>query len=161
MKKLLILLMVIFFVTGCNSTPSNEDTTDQLYKEYQNYINKLESSASFEAQADIFDTRIVLNATNKGNYRYDIIIDNPKIEMYNIKIVACIDDGKEATYPTLGILETATFTMIPGIIDKENNIYKGINLSGISSTKEAKIRFYLTYTTTKEDTKVQERFIQV
>lgn len=161
MKKLLILVMLMFFVTGCQVESSNEDITDQLYKEYKNYINSLETNTSFESQTDIFDTKVILNATNKGNYRYDIIIDNPKIEMYNIKVVACIEDGKNAVYPTLGLLETTTFSMIPGVVDKENNIYKGVNLSGVSSTRKATIKFYLTYTNSKEDSTIQERYIQV
>lgn len=159
MKRILILIIALI-LSGCSGSTDSEKSTDALYKEYQTYIDRLEKQESFTNVGDVFDIRVIVNTTNKGNYRYDIIVDNPKIEMHNIKILASVDDGDKVSYPTIGILETDVFALVPGVVDKQNNIYKGINLSGIGANETAKVEVYLTYTTKGSD-ETHERFIQV
>lgn len=146
---------------GCQAGDEKTNTTDMLYKEYQMYVQKLDEHKDFSSDTKEFSLKVVTNTTNKGNYRYDVIIDNPTIAMYNIKVVASVSDSQTTSYPTLGILEEETFALIPGVVDKTKNIYKGINLSGISSEQNAVVKVYITYTKSKEDEKQEERFIQV
>ena len=72
---------------------------------------------------------------NEG-YRYEMLIDEPKQNMYNIKAISyspsCLDDYQ----PTIGYFDKETYSMIPGIVDKKKNIYKGITLSGRVKKKE-------------------------
>ena len=69
-------------------------------------------------------------------YRYEMLIDEPKQNMYNIKAISyspsCLDDYQ----PTIGYFDKETYSMIPGIVDKKKNIYKGITLSGRVRKKE-------------------------
>lgn len=69
-------------------------------------------------------------------YRYEMLIDEPKQKMYNIKAISyspsCLDDYQ----PTIGYFDKETYSMIPGIVDKKKNIYKGITLSGRVRKKE-------------------------
>lgn len=159
MKKILILIIALI-LSGCSNSTKQEKSTDVLYKEYQTYIDRLEKQETFETKCDFFDVKVIVNTTNKGNYRYDIIVDNSKIEMHTIKILASVNDGDKIVYSTIGILEAETFSLVPGVVDKEKNMYKGINLSSIGTNKEVKVKLYLTYTNQDSD-ELQERFIQV
>lgn len=160
MKKWIVII-VCFFLFGCQAKTEEINSTDKQYKKYKAYIETLDKQKHFISEDKDFSTRIIVNETNKGNYRYDIIIDNPTITMYNIKIIASIDDSETVSYPTIGILDEESFALIPGVIDKTKNIYKGINLSGISSKKEATVKIYITFTTSEDDSTIEERFIQV
>lgn len=160
MKKWIVII-VCFFLCGCKANTEETNSTDKQYKEYKTYVDTLDKQTKFASEDANFTTRVIVNETNKGNYRYDIIIDNPTIAMYNIKVVASIDDSETTSYPTLGILDEESFALIPGVIDKTKNIYKGINLSGISSKKQATIKIYITFSTSEEGTELEERFIQV
>lgn len=163
MKKMMIVFVVLsLLLSGCQKgSPNKEDTTDLQYDEYMTYIEKFDDLSQFQEVTGEFSVQVVLNETNKGNYRYDVIIDTPTIAMYAIKAVAYIPGDEQASYPTIGILETEEFTLLPGVVDKENNIYKGINLSGIAPKIEETIYLCISFYSDAEKMNLEERLIEV
>lgn len=85
--------------------------------------------------SDKMNIKLYYTEINEG-YRYEMLIDEPKQNMYNIKAISyspsCLDDYQ----PTIGYFDKETYSMIPGIVDKKKNIYKGITLSGRVKKKE-------------------------
>lgn len=146
MKRYILILLSFFLITGCQ-TKKNEDNTDEkLYQQYQKYYTKLKNNKTFVSSIEECSVSLVLNKTNNHNIRYDIIIDQPLHEMENIKVIAYIEEEKTYNPPSIGLLEEQSFSLKPNIIDKENGIYKGINLSGITVLDEINVKIYLTYT---------------
>lgn len=160
MRKLLLCIFVILCLTGCQKK-EREDVSDAQYKEYKEYVAKLDKRDSYEDSTE-FSVKIIKNKTNKDNYRYDIIIDNPQIEMHNIKAIARIKVEEGYSYPSIGVLEEGAFSLVPNVVDKKKNIYKGINLSAISPYEKCKIQLYITFFLSEDSsTKRIERFIEV
>lgn len=56
-----------------------------------------------------FQFRLVLNKINDNETRYDIIIDSPKINMYDLQAIAKVENDDESSLPSLGILEDESF----------------------------------------------------
>ena len=111
--KIVIILLSIFILTGCN----NENAKD---KEYHSYVNILKESTEFESELP-FDISIYLT--------YKVIIDNPKKELKNIEAIIIHDNKTNDIYPSIGIYDDKV-SLIPNKVDKDNNIVKGIILTG-------------------------------
>ena len=79
--------------------------------------------------SDEFMIRLVVNKIDDNNNRYDIIIDNPKINMYHLQAIAKVSQDENESLPSLGILENDVFSLIPNLVDKANGIYKGVNFN--------------------------------
>ena len=158
MKKYFIILLSLFLLTGCQTRKTDVNVDEQLYQQYQDYYTKLKKAKDFENKISDCSVSLILNKTNNDNIRYDIIIDNPQIKMTNIQAIAFVEDETKYNPPSIGLLEKETFSLQPGVIDKENGIYKGINLSGMTSLKEITVKVYLTY---KKQDKLIERYIEL
>lgn len=158
MKKYFIILLSLFLLTGCQTRKTDVNVDEQLYQQYQDYYTKLKKAKDFENKISDCSVSLILNKTNNDNIRYDIIIDNPQIKMTNIQAIAFVEDETKYNPPSIGLLERETFSLQPGVIDKENGIYKGINLSGMTSLKEITVKVYLTY---KKQDKLIERYIEL
>lgn len=140
MKKIIILFISIIFLVGCKS---NDNIDNDLYNCYQDYYHKLVTAKEFQDNLDECSIKLIVNEVD-NEYRYDIIIDEVKIEMNNIKVIAYIDKD-DKNIPSLGLLETNSFSLKPNFIDKSKGYYKGINLSGVTSKSDFVVKIYFTY----------------
>ncbi|EQM95756.1 hypothetical protein MBAG_03484, partial [Coprobacillus sp. D7] len=57
--------------------------------------------------------------------------------------------------------EEDIFSLVPEVVDKANGIYKGVNLSGITSKSEFSVLVYLTFSTDKQSNNKEERYIKL
>lgn len=119
--RIVIILLSIFILTGCN----NENAKD---KEYHSYVNILKESTEFESELP-FDISIYLKKLNDDEATYKVIIDNPKKELNNIEAIIIHDNKTSDIYPSIGIYDDKV-SLIPNKVDKDNNIVKGIILTG-------------------------------
>ena len=146
MKRYIFIILCFFLITGCQTSENKENTDERLYQQYLKYYTKLKNHKNFVANIEECSISLVLNKTNNQNIRYDIIIDQPLHEMEDIKAIAYIEEEKKYNPPSIGLLEEQSFSLKPNVIDKENGIYKGINLSGMTVLDEINVKVYLTYT---------------
>ena len=151
--------MLCLLITGCKSD-SNE-MGDKLNLQYQKYIQKLIEQQEFNNKSDEFSIRLVLNKINDTETRYDIIIDSPKINMYDLQAIAKVENDDESSLPSLGILEEESFSLVPGVVDKTRGIYRGVNLSGVTREKNINVIVYLRFYSDENNEKLEERFIQL
>ncbi|MDD8048821.1 MAG: hypothetical protein PHH04_04360 [Thomasclavelia sp.] len=147
MKKLFIILttILIIFSSGCEKSSKNS-TTSKEEKIYDSYIEKMNSRKEFEETTDDFNIKLITNKLKAKKVRYDIVIDSPKIEMLDIQAIAMVNGSNDENYPSIGILESNKYSLKPGVIDKANNIYKGVNLSGITKEANISIILFIKYT---------------
>lgn len=151
--------MLCLLITGCKSD-SNE-MGDKLNLQYQKYIQKLIEQQEFNNKSDEFSIRLVLNKINDTEIRYDIIIDSPKINMYDLQAIAKVENDDESSLPSLGILEEESFSLVPGVVDKTRGIYRGVNLSGVTREKNINVIIYLRFYSDENNEKLEERFIRL
>ncbi len=127
--------MVLILFSGC----SNAVTQDQLKIEtYQTYYTDIFNATLFKTSSDYYSIAVSSNDLGNSSYRYDVIIDQPKVAMYDIHILLIQDDGSlvisKTMMPSIGVFEDITYYMIPNQINADAHYVKGFNLNGLSST---------------------------
>ena len=153
MKKLLILLFSAFLLCSCQS--------EEEYINYDEYIairSQLESATTFDTDYD-FKATLIFNPIQQ-QYRYDIIIDYPKCDMYDVTAVAYMDENDDEICPNIGIFDVYKYHLINDYIDKDNGFYKGINLSGMCDTTGS-VKLYVSYYLDDEYKTKVEKIIEV
>lgn len=125
MKKILISLILLLALFGCQKTSSVEN-------QYYSFLKLLEEREEFSSSSLNYDISYEITAIGNGKYRYFVTIDEPRIAMYDIEIMA-IEEGKdysENIAASAGILSTDQYNMIPNQSDVEKGYISGINISG-------------------------------
>jgi len=140
MKKIGLSLLLILSLSACVSN-SNEELTYQIYKTtYQSILN----TTSFQTSSQNFNINVTLTDQGNGNVRYDLFVDEPKISMYDIEILAIVDTGllvvSEAMMPSIGIFEDAQYHMIPYQINADYGYQKGFNLNGVITSRQLTLK---------------------
>lgn len=142
MKKKLILFLILLLLTGCNNELEEEKND---YLTYKNELNKVETWNKLEELP--CDITISIDKTGDEEISYRAIIDNPKVDMYNIKALLIHENFTEDVFPSIGIFDETMDLII------DSDTLRGIELVGyIETTKEIEeldleIRIYLEYET--------------
>lgn len=107
--KRILIIMLCLLITGCKANET--EANDKLDMQYKKYTQKLIEQREFSDGSDEFSIRLVLNKINDNETRYDIIIDSPKINMYDLQAIAKVENDDESSLPSLGILEDESFSL--------------------------------------------------
>ncbi len=145
MKKITVLLSILLLFSACTSV-SEEETQYEIYKTmYQNILN----TTSFNTTSNYFDISATLTRIEGGEYRYDVFVDNAKIAMYDIEILAIVDEGllmvSDQMMPSVGIYGSEEYAMIPYQVNADLGYMKGFNLNGIVNDTTAIIKVQVTW----------------
>lgn len=100
-----------------------------------NYDEFADSSSYYDVTLDI--------AKISDGYRFYIIIDNPKVSMYDIEAVA-IEKGVDYSQKmaaNIGIFEEEYYSMVPNQYNTEKGFVKGVSISGVTTSLNGE--FYL------------------
>ncbi len=132
MKKIIICILILCTLWGCNNNARKLD--EEKYNTYLTYYQSILDSDSKKEKSQCFDLSLAVNKIDDNLYRYDIIIDNPRVAMYEIKALAVIDNltievDKNQMMPSVGILDNTNYNMIPFQVDTEKDFVSGIVLS--------------------------------
>lgn len=141
MNKLILMICCIFIFTGC----STNDKDEISLKGYDEYAEILMQNDDFKEESAMFNTTLILNHLQDNTTRYDLIINHPKERLNNIKVLCIEENNQNSMHPSIGVYENENFVLDPNIKDENNNIYKGINLSGISQKREIVLKILVEY----------------
>ena len=99
MKKFLLIILIIF-LTGC--TNKNEDVKSE-YIAMKNHLFE----EKIEDNNDDLPLDIVVNVDrlDEEEVVYKVILDDPKEDMYNIKVMVVHNYYSEEIYPTIGVFD--------------------------------------------------------
>ena len=139
MKKILILFCILLCLSGCQDDGKQMANPDDRYLYIIEMINEHES---FQTASNYFDIETEMAKIENG-YRYYITVDNPRIAMYDIEILAI---EKNVDYRTnmaanVGIFEDKEYNMVPNQANIDDGFVKGIVVSGVS--KEPQTTLYI------------------
>ena len=159
MKKLSALFLSLLLLAGCSNAASQEKLKIETYKTM--YTDILNASA-FKTSSDYFSVSASINDMGNGTYRYDVIVDEAKVAMYDVEILLIQDDGSlvisDKMMPSVGIFEGLTYYMIPYQANAEANYVKGFGLNGISSLVPIRLKMVVRWKDAQ--TKAFEEYFQ-
>lgn len=145
-KKIILFVVLSLALLGCSKGASDEEIKIQ---KYHSYYNEIINNEIFLTTSSFFDTEIVMTKLSDGQYKYEIIIDNPKVAMFNISALV-VEVGvsvniDEQMLPEFGIFNNLSKNMIPNQVNLDNNYVKGIVLGGITTNEFPSIRLYVNW----------------
>ena len=111
MKKIILTILIIF-ICGCTNKEIKINTSI-----YYSYINELKSVN--ESSELPFDVDVIYDKLDSNTVMYQVIIDNTKIDLYDIEAIAVHNKETEDIFPSIGIF------------DEKENIEVGKKPSGI------------------------------
>ena len=147
MKKLVVLVVFIIFIVGCSNVKI--ENNNKISEEKESYLaikNELNAKEEYISNDELpCNVTISVDRINSEEISYRAIIDDPKVNMYNVKALLIHDYFTEDIFPSIGIFD-----------DPENLIIgseevKGISLVGyIETTKNIEelnlnIKLYIEY----------------
>lgn len=141
MRKTSLIFLILMLMSGCASGISADQLKIETYKTmYTDILN----ATGFKTASDYFAVSATLSVLGSGSYRYDVIVDEAKVAMFDVEILLIQDDGSlvisDTMMPSLGIFEDKTYDMIPYQVNKEANVVQGIDLNGLSSTLPVRLK---------------------
>lgn len=151
-RKLFVFITCIMLL-GCTSDKSLESLQ---FEEYYKIQSSLIKQNRFTRTND-FDVQLVYNQID-NEFRYDLVINNPNKVMKDIIAMCYVDADYEDMFPNIGIFETDSYNLKKDYINKDENYYKGIMLSG-TVLKKASAKLYVNYK--DNNNKEVELFIEV
>lgn len=160
-KKIFILsILLMMILSGCKT--DTRQLNEEKYEAYLTYYQAILDYDNKQSQSNEFDISLIINKLSETSYRYDVIIDNPRVAMYNIEVLMIVDDITHAVrtdvmMPSLGILEDETYTMIPYQVDVEKNYVGGLDLSATGTEESVHISVMVQFTN-KEKTRVTREY---
>lgn len=102
MKRVLIVLSMIFILVGC----SNQE--EQKKEVYTDIKKELLNKEKFTDINDIpFNITTNVKRTSLEQIKYEVLIDTPSIEMKNIKVLVLHNYQTTEIFPSIGIFEDA------------------------------------------------------
>jgi hypothetical protein len=134
MKKALLLIILLLSLSGCLNAGRKEANVNERYS---NIIELIREHENFASSSNYYDISVEMAKINEG-YRYYITIDNPRIAMYDIEMLA-IEEGVDYMSnmaANVGIFEETQYNMIPNQANAAKGFTKGVIASGVSSKPE-------------------------
>jgi hypothetical protein len=146
MKKI-FLLTFILLCSACSFSKEDNTTSTNIEKEKTNYIKYVQKLEKIEESSEDmpFDINVKYDKLTDDEIRYQVVIDNPKGDVTDIKALAIHDKQTDDVFPSVGIFEEK-MSLIP------NEKPEGIILVGyVPYTKslksfEIEIKVMVSYT---------------
>ena len=149
MKKLLVCSLVIFLtLAGCSK---ENKTTDDKSEKYNTYLTVLESNTEFLKSSNYYSITLAVNKLADNSYRYDVIVDNPLVAMYNVDVLCVAKDVTgtlitDSMCPSAGIIEDDNYNLIPNQVDVKKGYPAGVVVSGTIDQPEVNVIVLVVWT---------------
>lgn len=136
MKKILLILPLLLLLVGCTNKVEENKIA------YLEYKSKLQEQETFTEEESVdFNTFFNIERENEETVKYNMTIDNPNINMHEVKALLIHDSIQDEAYPSVGILDK------PLELTKESE--DKITLSGtiqtIEEISDVTFKLYLEY----------------
>lgn len=143
MKKLLVLLLTILCLCGCQEIATENVDPDQRYFDM---INTIKEHEVFINTSNYYDVSVEMAKIDEG-YRYYVTIDNARIALYDIEAMAIEQDVdySNTMAANIGIFEEKEYSMIPNQKNPEKGFVSGLVMSGISELPETTLYIYVSF----------------
>lgn len=162
MRKVVLVFILLSTLIGCNINNQDLRSQQQLSR-YQAYYLSLFDNDRFLSFSDAFDLDVVFTKLDQG-YRYDIVIDNPKIAMYDIEIMVVENDTPferaDKMMPNLGIFEDLEVNLIPYQVHIDRGYMKGIVVSGLVPVSVVELKIMVAWKDYAKLNSTREFFIR-
>lgn len=157
MKKFIVVLMM-FILCGCGFEVTKDVSVDSRYEDM---IELLETNEKFEESSNFYDVSYDIVQIENG-YRYYIYIDNPRVALYNVQVLAIEDGVDYSRYmaANVGIFEDAKYHLVPNQTNVDKGYVKGLMISGVTEKSELEMKIMVCWSD-RVSSSLQREYIQM
>lgn len=139
--KVSLCLLLLLSLFGCKTKNNNNANDKYIY-----IIESIKNNDKFASDSEYYDINVQMAKINDG-YRYYVTIDNPRISMYDIEVLAIEKDSDyDVTMAaSAGIFDEKEYNLIPNQHNSKDGFYKGVIISGTCSNPETILYIYVKY----------------
>lgn len=143
MKRLILILVLLMSLCACEQDGKQMANPDDRY---MYIIEMIGEHDSFQSTSNYFDISAEMAKIENG-YRYYITIDNPRIAMYDIELLAIEKnvDYRNTMAANVGIFEDKEYNMVPNQANIEQGFVKGIVASAITKYPETTLYIFVQF----------------
>lgn len=145
MVKKAIVLLVILLLTSCSNNASSVKEAENFTR-YQAYYTSIFDNDRFIREPNNYNLEVVFTKID-NKYRYDVIIDEPIIAMYDVEVMVIENDQPfehtDKMMPSFGVFERNETNMIPYQVDTEKGYAKGIVVSGLIDVSVVELKIMI------------------
>ena len=146
MKKILLIFVTAMLLQGCSFSDK------KLYKEkvvqYESYYNSILNNDKFDTSSPYFEINADI-AKVDGGYAYEIIVDEAKVAMYDVKIMVVENqkdyNDEERMMPSAGIFDEQVYNVIPNQARVEKSYMSGFQLLGEIDQPEVELEILVVF----------------
>jgi len=154
MLKKILLVVIIMMMLACKQTVV-DDSKANMHK-YESYYQSILDNDTFFEKSESFSIEAVMNQVGEY-YRFSVILDSPKIAMFDIEMMAIIDDGSvsvnyDKVMPASGVFDRS-YNLIPYQQNEAAGYPRGIILDGLCD--KAKIDLLVMVSWRNEDSSIR------
>lgn len=135
MKKVIVVCsLLLVFLVGCSSDVkvAVDNTVEEEKNDYVTYKNALQNVSEFTDDDKLpCEITTSIDRINEEEVSYRVILDNPKVDMHDVKALIIHNYFTEDIFPSIGVFDEPEDL----IIGSEE--VKGIQLVGYIKTEEA------------------------
>lgn len=143
-KKAISLLLVVLLASCTNN--ANSILEEENFSRYQAYYTSIFDNDRFIREPSNYELDVVFTKID-NKYRYDIIIDQPIIAMYDVEVMVIENDQPfertDKMMPSFGVFESDKTNMIPYQVNIEKGYAKGIVVSGLVDVKIVELKIMI------------------
>ena len=157
MKKFIVVLMM-FILCGCGFEVTKDVSVDSRYEDM---IELLETNEKFEESSNFYDVSYDIVQIENG-YRYYIYIDNPRVALYNVQVLAIEDGVDYSRYmaANVGIFEDVKYHLVPNQTNVDKGYVKGLMISGVTEKSELEMKIMVCWSD-RVSSSLQREYIQM
>lgn len=146
MKKITLILLATLLLQGCSFSDKKQ------YKEkagqYESYYKSILNNDKFESTSPYFAIKADI-AKIDGGYAYEIIVDDAKVAMYDVKIMVVENqkdyNDEERMMPSAGIFDEQVYNVIPNQSRVEKGYMSGFQLLGEIDQPEVNLEILVVF----------------
>jgi len=143
MKKILIVLSLLFMLTACHDAGRQMANPEERYLYI---IDMIKEHEVFTTSSNYFDIACEM-AKIEGAYRYYITVDNPHLAMFDVELLAIEDDVDylSTMAANVGIFENSEYNIVPNQSNPSQGYVKGVVASAITNKPETTLYIFVQF----------------
>lgn len=156
MKKFLIVFSIILILTGCQDAGRSMANPNERYSYI---IDMIKEHEVFVTSSNYFDIACEMAKIDDG-YRYYITVDNPRLAMFDVEMLAIEDnvDYLNTMAANVGIFEDSEYNIVPNQSNPSKGYVKGVVASAITKKPSTTLYIFVQFKNSDYSTTYSEYF---